>query len=51
MAGEQVVLLRDIEVRMEFSAERYQAFDVSTEPQQSTDPGRDVAMDSPATGN
>ena len=47
----EVVSLQDVEVRMEFSAERYQAFDVSTEPTQATDPSREVAVDNQATGD
>ena len=45
-SGAEVVSLQDVEVRMEFSAERYQAFDVSTEPTQATNPSREVAVDS-----
>jgi hypothetical protein len=47
----EVVSLQDVVVRMEFSAERYQAFDVSTEPTQATDPCREVAVNNQATGN
>ncbi len=51
LGGAEVVSLQDVEVRMEFSAKRYQAFDVSTEPTQATDPSREVAVDSQATGD